>query len=99
MDLVVHAGDYGYDLNSLNGLMGDRFMSSIQDIAAQVPYMTVPGNHESNTNFTHYKNLFKTPGHELYYSFDLGYAHFVMMDSEAFVGRFHTELMLKNHLK
>lgn len=74
-------------------------MNEIQPIAGEIPYMTIPGNHESNTNFTHYKTLFKTPGSELYYSFDYGHAHFVMMDSEAFVGRFHTERMLNEHLK
>jgi hypothetical protein len=29
-----------------NGLVGDEFMNQIQPIAAYVPYMTCPGNHE-----------------------------------------------------
>jgi hypothetical protein len=97
-DAILHAGDFGYDLNSLDGKMGDNFMNSIEHLASEFPYMTVPGNHESNLNFTHYKGLFRTPGPEMYYSFDLGAAHFIMMDSEAFVGRFNTPLMLEQHV-
>jgi hypothetical protein len=29
-----------------NGLRGDEFMRQIEPIAAYVPYMTCPGNHE-----------------------------------------------------
>ena len=29
-----------------NGHVGDEFMNKIQPIAAYVPYMTSPGNHE-----------------------------------------------------
>ncbi len=29
-----------------NGRVGDEFMRQIEAIAAYVPYMTVPGNHE-----------------------------------------------------
>lgn len=98
-DGILHAGDYGYDLTSLDGLMGDNYMKSVEPLVSKFPYFTIPGNHESNGNFTHYKELFKTPGTENWYSFDLGHAHFIMMDSEAFVGRFHTDLMLENHVK
>ena len=97
-DMIIHAGDFAYDLSSKNGTMGDRYMNSIESIVSKVPYMTTTGNHESHTNFTHYKKLFRTPGPDLFYSFDIGAAHFVMMDSEAFVGRFHTDLMLNQHL-
>jgi hypothetical protein len=31
------------------------------------------------------------------YSFDLGHVHFVMIDSEAYVGRFTTDQKLKRH--
>lgn len=96
-DMIIHAGDFAYDLSSFGGKMGDDYMRSIEPIVAQIPYMTTTGNHESYTNFTHYRGIMKTPGSELYYSFDLGQVHFVMLDSEAYVGRFHTEEQLRRH--
>mmetsp|Transcript_33970 Transcript_33970/g.59193 ORF Transcript_33970/g.59193 Transcript_33970/m.59193 type:complete len:458 (-) Transcript_33970:59-1432(-) len=96
-DALLHAGDYGYDLSSLNGTMGDKFMTSMEPVIARLPYMTTTGNHESHTNFTHYLKLFKTPGQGLHYSFDLGPVHFVMIDSEAYVGRFSTPKKLEDH--
>lgn len=98
-DALIHAGDFAYDLSSFGGQMGDDYMRSIEPIVAQLPYMTTTGNHESYTNFTHYRGIMKTPGPELYYSFDLGQVHFVMLDSEAYVGRFHTEEQLRKHQK
>ena len=32
----------------LDGQIGDEFMNQIQSIAAYVPYMTSPGNHEES---------------------------------------------------
>jgi hypothetical protein len=58
-----------------DGDMGhwDLFMRKIQPIAARVPYMTVPGNHEIWFNFTAYKRRFAMPmrkEHEsMYYGF------------------------------
>jgi hypothetical protein len=50
--------------------------------------MVIPGNHEDFRNFTHYKSRFNLPvndaneGTGMFYSFDMGYAHFSMIDSE-----------------
>lgn len=96
-DALLHTGDYAYDLSSLNGTMGDNYMASMEQVIARLPYMTTTGNHESHTNFTHYQALFKTPGLALHYSFDLGPVHFVMIDSEAYVGRFTTPKKLEDH--
>jgi hypothetical protein len=96
-DALLHTGDYAYDLSSLNGTMGDNYMTAMQPVIAALPYMTTTGNHESHTNFTHYQALFKTPGAGLHYSFDLGPVHFVMIDSEAYVGRYTTDQKLKEH--
>ncbi|CAG9326598.1 unnamed protein product [Blepharisma stoltei] len=99
-DIILHAGDIAYDLWSYNGLMADHFMESIEHLSSRFPYMTVPGSHESFTNFTHYKKLFQPQNSlGLFYSFNLGYAHFIMLDSESFVGRLHTEEMIENHMK
>lgn len=45
-DAIIHVGDFAYDMNSQNSLVGDQFMRQIETIAAYVPYMVVPGNHE-----------------------------------------------------
>jgi hypothetical protein len=37
-----------YDMDTDNGRYGDQYMNSIESIAAYIPYMTCPGNHESN---------------------------------------------------
>ncbi|KAI6189505.1 hypothetical protein M3Y97_00015700 [Aphelenchoides bicaudatus] len=51
---------------------------------AYVPYLTSVGNHEQIYNFSHYVNRFTAPGsdHGLFYSFDLGAAHFIALSSE-----------------
>ncbi len=46
-DAILHVGDFGYDLDSDNGHVGDEFMRQIESVAAYVPYMTCAGNHES----------------------------------------------------
>ncbi|XP_059062839.1 acid phosphatase type 7-like [Achroia grisella] len=85
-DMILHVGDFAYDMNEEEGRVGDRFMNMIEPIAARVPYMTCPGNHESAYNFTHYSNRFTMPGQEsnLYYSFDVGPIHFVSISTEVY---------------
>jgi len=38
-DMILHVGDFGYDLHSDNGRTGDNFMNSIQPMSSRVPYM------------------------------------------------------------
>lgn len=45
-DLILHVGDFAYDMDSDQARVGDQFMRQIQPLAAAVPYMTCPGNHE-----------------------------------------------------
>lgn len=45
-DTIIHVGDFAYDMHSENSLVGDQFMRQIEPIAAYLPYMVVPGNHE-----------------------------------------------------
>lgn len=58
----------------------------IEPIAASVPYMVTPGNHDKYQNFSHYTNRFTMPGKSngLWYSFDQGDVHFVMYSSEVY---------------
>jgi acid phosphatase type 7 len=45
-DAIIHVGDFAYDMNTDNARVGDEFMTQIESIAAYVPYLTCPGNHE-----------------------------------------------------
>lgn len=83
-DIVIHNGDFAYDMYVDNGAFGDEFMRQIEPIAAYVPYMVSPGNHERKYNFSHYINRFTMPNTDdnLYYSFDIGNAHFISFSTE-----------------
>ncbi|BFZ07401.1 hypothetical protein BsWGS_10440 [Bradybaena similaris] len=85
-DAVLHVGDFAYDLHDLQGQVGDEFMRQIQTLAARLPYMTCPGNHEEAYNFSHYRHRFNMPGDEgrTYYSFNMGPVHFVSLSTELF---------------
>lgn len=45
-DAIIHVGDLAYDLDTNNAQIGDAFMKQLETVAAYVPYMVVPGNHE-----------------------------------------------------
>lgn len=45
-DAIIHVGDFAYDMDTDNAEVGDAFMRQIETIAAYVPYMVCPGNHE-----------------------------------------------------
>ena len=45
-DAVLHVGDIAYNLEHDDGKVGDEFLRMVEPIAARVPYMTCPGNHE-----------------------------------------------------
>lgn len=53
---AIHIGDFAYDMNSDNARVGDEFMKQIEGIAAYLPYMTIPGNHEEKYNFSNYRS-------------------------------------------
>ncbi|KAF4319431.1 hypothetical protein BBO99_00002109 [Phytophthora kernoviae] len=59
VDGVVSVGDYAYDLNLANGHVGDIFMQEIEPMAASVPFMVCPGNHETHNMFSHYSQRFR----------------------------------------
>lgn len=48
---IALTGFLAYDLQERNGEQGNDFMRSIEKVAARVPYMTCPGNHERYDNF------------------------------------------------
>ncbi|KAI2803400.1 Acid phosphatase type 7 [Blomia tropicalis] len=96
-DVIFHVGDMAYDLHERHGEQGNDFMRSIEKVAARVPYMTCPGNHENHGNFTHYDARFSmisdrhAPQHNAplahrlnnhFHSMDVGPAHIVMFSTE-----------------
>ncbi|XP_038077012.1 acid phosphatase type 7-like [Patiria miniata] len=87
-DAILHVGDYAYDFDSDNGMVGDEFMRQIESVAAYVPYMTAVGNHENAYNFSHYKNRFTMPSYDsnqnLWYSWNIGPVHFVIFSTEVY---------------
>ncbi|XP_075976577.1 acid phosphatase type 7 isoform X2 [Anticarsia gemmatalis] len=85
-DVILHVGDFAYDMDTNDALVGDEFMRQIQPLAAVVPYMTCPGNHEEKYNFSNYAHRFTMPGKDsnLFYSFDLGPVHFVSISTEVY---------------
>jgi len=92
-DAVIHAGDIAYEMWEQDGQKGDVFMNQIQPIAAYIPYMVCPGNHERSYNFSHYRRKFNMPGDEgtknLFYSFNMGPVHFIGINTEYW---YHFEL-------
>lgn len=85
-DVILHVGDFAYDMRTENGNVGDEFMRQLQPIAAYVPYMVSPGNHEEAYNFSHYRERFSMPGpyENLFYSFNLGPVHFISINTEVY---------------
>uniref|UniRef100_A0A8B9LVQ2 Purple acid phosphatase n=1 Tax=Astyanax mexicanus TaxID=7994 RepID=A0A8B9LVQ2_ASTMX len=85
-DAILHIGDFAYDMHEDNGRIGDEFMKQIESIAAYVPYMTCPGNHEWAYNFSHYRNRFSMPGQteSLWYSWNIGSAHIISFSTEVY---------------
>jgi hypothetical protein len=82
---IISMGDLSY----ANGdePLWDTFGNMITKASAHIPMTTTLGNHEwfdsSNYDFTAYKARFNNPPvngeRELYYSFDSGLVHFVMV--------------------
>lgn len=82
----LHVGDFAYDFDSSGGINGDEFMNRIQQVAAYVPYMTCPGNHEAAFNFSHYVNRFSMPidSSPHWYSWDVSNVHFISYSTEVY---------------
>jgi len=84
-DAILHVGDIAYDMHENGGGVADDFFNMMEPIAASVPYMTCPGNHEGFANFSEYKARFEMPGDEkkrLHFSFNMGPIHFISINSE-----------------
>ncbi|XKL65600.1 hypothetical protein PGB90_009020 [Kerria lacca] len=83
-DAILHVGDFAYDMDSDNARVGDAFMRQLEPIAAYVPYLTCPGNHEEKYNFSNYRTRFSMSGapDNMFYSFNIGPAHIISFNTE-----------------
>nr|XP_020642839.1 acid phosphatase type 7 isoform X2 [Pogona vitticeps] len=79
-------GDFAYDFHTDNARVGDAFMRKIEPVAASLPYMTCPGNHEEKYNFSNYRFRFSMPGNteSLWYSWNVGPAHIISFSTEVY---------------
>ena len=92
MQLLVHVGDISYANDykppSNNSWVWDKYMDMIELITSRVPYMTSPGNHEAQFNFSAYLNRLHMPyvasgsPSPFYHSFDYLGVHFTMFSTE-----------------
>ncbi|XP_068729313.1 acid phosphatase type 7-like [Montipora capricornis] len=85
-DAILHVGDFAYNMDTSDARVGDDFMNQIQPVAAYVPYMTCPGNHEQAYNFSNYRNRFTMPGNTegIFYSWNIGPAHIISISTEVY---------------
>jgi len=85
-DAAIHVGDFAYNMDDDNGVRGDTFMDQMEPLAAYLPYMTCPGNHENADDFHQYRKRFSMPNYQqtesLYHSFNIGPVHFIAVDTE-----------------
>lgn len=101
---IFHIGDIAYDLGGDGGRIGDKFLNAIQDMAARVPYMTIPGDHELfSGSRDHYRFRFSTPNsgwpmpmNQVWYSVDAGLIYFICLSTEVF---FHDKDNIDMQLK
>lgn len=102
-EAIFHVGDIAYDLNRGQGQIGDMFLRQIEKVAARIPYMTAPGDHERYDEFLHYRYRFSMPNlpwpmpaDNLWYSIDIGPIHFVVYSTEVL---FYDESNIDNMLQ
>ena len=45
--------DIAYNMDDANGTVADDFLNDIEPIASRIPYMTTPGNHETDESYSY----------------------------------------------
>ncbi|XP_029643331.1 acid phosphatase type 7-like [Octopus sinensis] len=99
---IFHIGDIAYNLASNDGIVGDIFLSKLKNMVSRIPYLTVPGDHESFDNYEHYRHRFSVPNqdwpalsNQLWYSLDIGVVHVISLETEHFM---RNDLAMKDQL-
>ena len=100
--MILHTGDFAYNMGDDNGRVGDQFFRNVEQIAAYVPYMVSIGNHEDGEpHLSHYSESFRlmpaNSGKEVktknghapnnwFFSWDDGLVHYVAISTEVYSG-------------
>ena len=88
-DVLVHMGDFAYNIQDDDGLKGDAFFERMSVLTQRVPYIVVKGNHEKFDDSRLFDYRFNMPATEtgefgnMFYDFVLGQTYFVVTDWEA----------------
>ena len=56
-DMHLHAGDIAYDMPVNHGATGDAWSNELSNISRSIPFLTWPGNHETDDNHCDYLNF------------------------------------------
>jgi len=87
-DVLVHIGDFAYDMQDENATRGDAWFNLVEPIYSAQPVMVVPGNHEAAYDFLNYRKRFSMPQrsqtNNYFYSWDFGPVHWVAYNTEAY---------------
>jgi len=96
-DMILHCGDFAYDMDTNGGTTADNFFRNIEPVAASFPYMISHGNHEdgdiSLARFTEsWRHMPSNTGNvtsingvapnNWFFSWDSGLVHYVSISTE-----------------
>jgi len=96
-DMILHTGDFAYNMDTNGGTTADNFFKNIQPVAANYPYMVSHGNHEDGDvalaryteSFRHMptktgtvKSVNGVAPNNWYFSWDSGLVHYISISTE-----------------
>ncbi len=79
-DFVIHNGDF-VDRGKVKKQWQKLFFEPARKLIREIPLFPVIGNHEDHAQ--NYFDYFSVPNNELWYSFNYGNAHFIVLDTES----------------
>lgn len=89
-DIIIHNGNFAYNIEDDVGMRGDDFFDSIQEAISTKPYIITPGNHENFDDGKFFNFRFRMPGlhndnfpvRNHFYSFDVRKTHFTIFNMD-----------------
>jgi hypothetical protein len=88
-DAFIHLGDMAYNIEDDAGIRGDYFMQNMATISSWMPYMFIPGNHETHANYSNFINRMRMPLWEStknhMYSMNIGLIHFTTFNFDLYI--------------